>query len=99
MADRVSPTRTNLMVFIGLLALTLATTLIARVDLGVWHLPVALAIAAAKTLLIALYFMHLRWSPGLLGLVALGAVLWLAILLGGSMDDYATRIWLLPSGR
>ena len=87
------------MVFIGLLALTLATTLIARVDLGAWHLPVALAIAAAKTLLIALCFMHLRWSPGLLGLVALGAVLWLAILLGGSMDDYATRIWLLPSGR
>jgi cytochrome c oxidase subunit 4 len=87
------------MVFIGLLALTLATTLIARVDLGAWHLPVALAIAAAKTLLIALYFMHLRWSPGLLGLVAVGAVLWLAILLGGSMDDYATRIWLLAPGR
>ena len=99
MADRVIPTRTNLMVFIGLLALTLATTLIARVDLGAWHLPVALAIAAAKTLLIALYFMHLRWSPGLLGLVALGAALWLAVLLGGSMDDYATRIWLFPSGR
>ena len=99
MADRVIPTRTNLMVLIGLLALTLATTLIARADLGAWHLPVALAIAAAKTLLIALYFMHLRWSPGLLGLVALGAVLWLAILLGGSMDDYATRIWLLSPGR
>lgn len=99
MADRVIPTRTNLMVFIWLLALTLATTLIARVDLGAWHLPVALAIAAAKTALIALYFMHLRWSPGLLGLVALGAVLWLAILLGGSMDDYATRIWLLAPGR
>src|SRR5262245_13490584 len=96
MADRPIPTRTNLMVFIALLTLTLATTLITRVDLGTWHLPVALAIAAAKTLLIVLYFMHLRWSPGILGLVALGAVLWLGILLGGSMDDYATRVWLLP---
>lgn len=99
MADRVIPTRTNLVVFVALLALTLATTLIARVDLGAWHLPVALAIAAAKTLLIVLYFMHLRWSPGLLTLVALGAVLWLGILLGGSMDDYATRVWLLPPDR
>ena len=99
MADRVIPTRTNVIVFIGLLALTLITTLVARVDLGAWHLPVALAIAAGKTLLIVLYFMHLRWSPGLFGLVALGAVLWLGFLLGGTMDDYATREWLLPPGR
>ena len=99
MADRVISTRTNVMVLIGLLALTLITTLIARVDLGTWHLPVALAIAAAKTLLIVLYFMHLRSSPGLFGLVALGAVLWLGFLLGGVMDDYATRVWLLPPGR
>jgi cytochrome c oxidase subunit 4 len=99
MAARVIPTRTNVVVFIGLLVLTLMTTLVARVDLGSWHLPVALAIAAAKTLLIVLYFMHLRWSPGLFGLVALGAVLWLGFLLGGAMDDYATRVWQLPPGR
>jgi hypothetical protein len=26
-------------------------------------------------------------------------VLWLGFLLGGSMDDYATRVWLLPPSR
>ena len=89
-------TSTNVVVCAGLLALTLATTLIGRIDLGAWNLVIALAIAGTKALVIVLYFMHVRWSSGLTHLVILGAVLWLGILLAGSMDDYLTRAWLPP---
>jgi len=81
-----------------LLALTATTALLSRLDLGPWNLALALGIAAAKAILIALYFMHLRVSRGFMSLAALGAVLWLAILLAGVMDDYATRAWLATPG-
>jgi len=54
---------------------------------------VALGIASGKALLIALYFMHVRWEKGILRLAAAGGLLWLALLLLGTLDDYATRGW------
>ena len=86
-------TRTNVAVCLGLLVLTLATTLVARVDLGPWNFVLAMLIAMTKVLLIVLYFMHLRYGPGLMRLVAAGGVLWLMILLLGTMDDFLTRPW------
>jgi cytochrome c oxidase subunit 4 len=99
MADRVVSTTMNVLVAVALLVLALATTLLGRVDLGPWNLVIAIAIAAAKALLIVLYFMHVRWGPGLTRLVVLGGVLWLGILLAGSMDDYLTRAWLAVPGK
>jgi cytochrome c oxidase subunit 4 len=93
MAERVVPTPVNVVVCAVLLALTLATALIGRIDLGPWNLVIALAIAAGKALLIGLVFMHARWTGGLNRLVAAGGLLWLFILLAGAMDDYLTRGW------
>jgi len=97
--ERIVGTTTNVIVCAALLVLTLATTLIGRIDLGPWNLVVALAIATGKALLIVLYFMHLRWTVGVSRAVALAAVLWLGILLAGSMDDYLTRAWLPLPGK
>ena len=99
MTGRVVPTSINLLVCGGLLVLTLATTLIGRISLGAWNLPIALAIAGAKAALIALYFMHVRWSSGLTRLAAVGGLLWLFILVVGVMDDYMTRAWLPIPGK
>jgi cytochrome c oxidase subunit IV len=99
MADRVVPTVTNALVCGTLLALTLATTLIGRIDLGAWNLVIALAIAGAKATLIILFFMHVRWSSGLTRLTMLGGLLWLGILVLGAMDDYVTRAWLPLPGK
>ncbi len=99
MAGRIVPTVTNVTVCAVLLALTLATTLLSRVDLGPFHFLAALAIAGAKAVLIALYFMHLRWTGGPARLAALGGLLWLGLLLAGTMDDYLTRAWLAPPGK
>jgi cytochrome c oxidase subunit 4 len=49
-------------VFGRLIALTLLTVGLSRVDLGPWHTAVGLTIACAKALLVALFFMHLLSS-------------------------------------
>jgi cytochrome c oxidase subunit 4 len=99
MAGRIVPTTTNLLVCGALLVLTLTTTLVGRISLGPWNLPIALAIAGGKALLIVLYFMHVRWSPGVTRLTLIAGLLWLGILLVGGMDDYLTRAWLPIPGK
>ena len=53
------------LVFAALLVLTLATVLVAEVDLGVFNDVVALGIAVTKATLVLLFFMHVRYSPPL----------------------------------
>lgn len=93
-AERTIAVPTYVRVGLALLALTGLTVLVSRAPLGPWHLPAALVIAAAKALLVAVWFMHLRVSHPLDRLALAGGVLWLAILLLGTMDDYLTRAWL-----
>jgi cytochrome c oxidase subunit IV len=81
-------------VFIALLALTALTTGVAFLDLGgVGNVAVALAIAAGKAALVALYFMHLRYSSRLTVLFAGAGIFWLGILLVLTMSDYLSRGW------
>jgi cytochrome c oxidase subunit 4 len=63
----------------------------AEVDLGPWNFPAAAGIATTKALLIALFFMHVRYSPPLTWLIAGAGCFWLAILIGLTFCDYATR--------
>ena len=52
---------------------------------------VALGIAFFKMSCVMLYFMHVRWSPKLIWLSALGSFFWLAIMFAFTMADYFTR--------
>jgi cytochrome c oxidase subunit 4 len=79
------------LVFAGLLALTGTTVVVALAPLGQWHTTIALAIAVCKASLIVLFFMHGLQSSKLTWLVIGGALLWLAIMLGGTLSDYLTR--------
>ena|SRR5437868_2204463 len=94
MAERIIPPKTYALVFAALLALTYTTYLVAFIDLGPWNVVAALAIAAGKALLVALFFMHLRHSPKLTWVVAGGGLFWLGILLALTVSDYLTRGWL-----
>ena len=99
MLDRVVPVRLYLLDCAVLLLLTGATILLAHVDLHGWNTAVALLIAATKAAIIATFFMHLRWSPSLTRLVGLAALLWLGILIVGTLDDVLTRGWLPVPGK
>jgi len=86
------PTRQLLWtVFAALLGLLVLTAAAARVDLGAFNVPIALLIAAAKTALIFLFFMHLRYQRGLIRLFALSGFVWLALMGGLTFADYLTR--------
>lgn len=99
MPERPISMAANLTVCLALLALTLATTVLGRLDLAPWNLVIALAIAFTKMLLIAVYFMHLRYGAPLMRLTVAGGLLWLTILLLGTMDDFMTRAWLGIPGK
>ena len=97
MAHPTVATRTYLGIYVALIALTLTTELLSRAELGRWEVPAALGIATVKTVLVALFFMHLVQSPRLTWLIVLGGVLFLGILLLGTLSDYQTRDWLPQS--
>jgi len=86
-------------VFLALLILTAATTVVATSDLGQLNVVMALFIAVLKMLLVALFFMHLRHSTILTKVVVGGGMLWLAILLMLSLADFSTRGWLPVPGK
>ena len=99
MSAHVDSVKTYVLVFLGLIFLTVATTAVAFVDLGAFSIVVALFIAVCKMLLVALFFMHIRHSTKLTKLVVVGGLLWLGILLTLTMTDFVTRGALGVAGR
>lgn len=95
----VDSVKTYVLVFLGLICLTVATTAVAFVDLGPFSVVVALGIACCKMLLVALFFMHVRHSTKLTRLVMVGGLLWLAIMLLLTLGDVMSRGWLGVPGR
>lgn len=81
--------------FAALMLLLGATFWLAHVDLGRWSAATGLLIAVVKVGLVVLNFMHLRYSNGLIRVVACVGVFWLGILFMLSMTDYFSRNWLL----
>ncbi len=99
MTEHVTPIKTYVLVCVALLVLALITYLAAFINLGVWQTPVALAIAVMKAFLIILFFMHARYSTGIMRVVIGAGLLWLGILIVGTMDDLITRGWLGIPGK
>lgn len=99
MTEQVTPVKTYVLVCVALLVLAMITYLAALVNLGAWQTPVALGIAVVKAVLIILFFMHARYSTGIMRVVMGAGLLWLGILIMGIMDDLITRGWLGTPGK
>ena len=99
MSEHVDSIKAYVLVFLGLIALTVITTAVAFVDLGAFSVVAALVIATCKMLLVALFFMHLRHSTQLTRVVVVGGLVWLGILLVLTFADYGTRAWTGVPGR
>jgi len=54
---------------------------------------IALMIAIAKTFLVMLFFMHVRYSGRLVWIYVGVGFFWLGILLALTMSDFLTRLW------
>jgi len=78
-----------LMVFGALMVLTLVTVAISRISFGTfWDAALSVGIACTKASLVLYYFMHLRESPKIIGLIAVGSIAWLLILFMFTIADF-----------
>ena len=93
------PARNYILVLAALLVLTATTVAVAFVNLGPLNNVVALTIAMVKTLLVVLFFMHVRTSTRLIALTAAAGVFWLLILISITMSDYVSRDWMGVPGK
>jgi caa(3)-type oxidase subunit IV len=98
-SEKIAATSTSLIACAVLVVLTLFNIVLALIDLHGWNTPVALLIAASQAAVSAMFLMHLRWSRPVIRLVAMIALLWLAILIVGTMDDVLTRGWIPVPGK
>lgn len=86
--------KTYAFIFVTLLLLTATTFLVSGIDLGGMNAVAALVIAMVKALLVALFFMHLRYSRPLMMVVVAAGLLWLGIMITLTLGDFLTRGWL-----
>jgi cytochrome c oxidase subunit IV len=79
-------------IWLGLLALTAITVTVASINFGRLSVLVALAVASVKSVLVLLYFMHLRYERRLLiKLIIPIALVVLAIFIGLTYTDVLAR--------
>ena len=82
---------TNCLWLMLLLALTWG---LSYVNFGVFNLVIALVISSTKTILIVLFFMHIKGSSRLLHLAAVAGLLWLFLMFLLTLSDYYSRGWV-----
>lgn len=85
--------KTYVVILIVLLILTGTTTGVAFIDLGPLNPVVALAIAVIKTVLVVLFFMHMRYSSRLLKLTLCAGLFTFTVLIMMTLSDYVSRAW------
>lgn len=91
------PARTYYIVFAALMVLMVMTVGARFVDFGsVINVMIAMGIAIAKTVLIVLYFMHVRYNTPLTKVFAATGFVFLLILFVLTMADYLSRNWPPP---
>jgi cytochrome c oxidase subunit IV len=85
--QHILPIRVYMMVFFALMILTAITVFVANIPLGMFNVPVALGIATVKATLVALFFMHVKYSEKLVSLFLVASIAWLILMLTGTMMD------------
>ena len=92
----VTPLSLYLAIFAALMVLTVVTVAVAYVDLGQLNILIALGIAGFKATLVVLFFMHVKYASRLTKLFVVTGLFFLAILLGLTIIDYGSRMWVNP---
>jgi len=94
MTHRVVSAKLYLAILFALMALTLTTVLVSKLELGEFNFIVAMLIAVTKAALVVMFFMDVRRATSLTKLFAGAGLVWLAILLVFVVSDYVSRGWL-----
>lgn len=86
-----SGTRVYVAVWAALITLTGVTVLVSYRNLGMMNVAVAMIIASVKASLVALFFMHLKHESRLVWGFALTPILFLVIIIAGTLSDTLFR--------
>jgi cytochrome c oxidase subunit 4 len=87
----VTPASVYIKVYVGLLCLTVLTVVMAHVNLGHFNTPVALLIAIVKSLLVLIFFMHLKYEGSLNRVTISSALIFAIIFFSLTAMDVFTR--------
>ncbi|HEY4328882.1 MAG TPA: cytochrome C oxidase subunit IV family protein [Phycisphaerae bacterium] len=80
-----------LAIYAALLTLLALTVIAAHYPLGSLALLIALGIAAAKSILVVLYYMHVRYSSRATWIFVIAGFIWLTILFCLTFAEYSGR--------
>jgi cytochrome c oxidase subunit 4 len=94
MSHPVVPIRVYISVFLALIALTITTVAVSKIDLGEYNFVAAMTIAVVKGMLVILFFMHVRQARPITKLFVAAGFFWMAILFVFTLSDYFSRGWL-----
>lgn len=98
-AHHIVSAKTYTIVFIVLLILTVLTVAVAYYNFGgLINLVLALGIATVKATVVAMWFMHVRYSGRLVQLTIVASLLFLLLLIFGTLMDVWTRTTVTPAG-
>ena len=88
---QIVPYRVYLIVWLGLLALTVVTVAVSYVDMRNVAILTAVLIATVKSSLVLLYFMDIRFGKPLYAIMILAVLGTYAIFIGLTFADYGYR--------
>ena len=88
----VSP-KIYLTIVLALLLGTGITVWVSFIDLGPWNPVIALAIACTKSVLVVLFFMHVKYSSKLTKLTVISGIFIFLGLISMTLADYMSRAW------
>ena len=91
MKEHDSGNRTYMIVGGALIILTAVTVAVSYVHLGMMNVVVALLVASVKASLVALFFMHLRQESPLVWGFALAPLVFLVLIIAGTLSDTLFR--------
>jgi len=95
MSAHIASKKLYITVWASLIVLTVLTAAVSYLELGPFNIVLALVIATSKMLLVALFFMGIKYiSDKMTIAVIVAGLFWLFILLALSMTDYASRGWV-----
>ena len=83
--------QTYVKVYLALMALLVATIGAVYIDIGAFNIVLALAIAIAKTILVIMFFMHVKDASRLIWIYAFLGFFFTCHLLIGTVGDVITR--------
>jgi cytochrome c oxidase subunit 4 len=94
MSQHIASAKLYVSIWAALICLTVATAAVSYLELGPYNIVLALVIATCKMLLVALFFMGLKYvSDRMTFVVIIAGLFWLGILLVEGMSDYVSRPW------